>query len=82
MATLIEVHAGARLVGRCDAQCYSARRPRCDCICGGINHGVGLAKAQAATPAIAEDHIREIAGRRSGLAGCVILKKQNQLEIW
>ncbi len=82
MAILIEVRNGSRVVGRCDAQCYNVAKPHCDCICGGINHGVGLAKAQAATPAIAEDHIRQIAARRSSLAGCVILKKQNQLEIW
>ena len=27
---------------RCDARCYDAKGPDCDCICGGKNHGKGL----------------------------------------
>ncbi len=34
---------------RCDAKCYNAREPDCDCICGGMNHGVGLQQAQENT---------------------------------
>jgi hypothetical protein len=30
---------------RCDARCYNAQHPGCDCICQGRNHGVGLARA-------------------------------------
>lgn len=30
---------------RCDAKCYNADHPDCDCICGGRNHGAGLNKA-------------------------------------
>ena len=30
---------------RCDARCHDAKRPHCDCICGGRNHGVGLQQA-------------------------------------
>ena len=41
--TLIEQRSGdGRLTGRCDARCYNARTPRCECVCGGKNHGVGL----------------------------------------
>ena len=43
---LIEQRNGAgKITGRCDARCYKARRTRCECICGGQNHGVGLAEA-------------------------------------
>lgn len=31
--------------GRCDAKCYEAKTPGCDCICGGKNHGAGLVRA-------------------------------------
>lgn len=27
---------------RCDARCYDAVRPECDCLCRGANHGRGL----------------------------------------
>ncbi len=33
------------IVGRCDAKCYNAEHPECDCICGGRNHGAGFEKA-------------------------------------
>jgi len=41
MAILIEVRNGSGIVGRCDARCYDAKSPHCDCICGGANHGKG-----------------------------------------
>lgn len=41
---LIEVHKpDGSFVGRCDARCYNAKHPECDCICGGANHGKGWA---------------------------------------
>jgi hypothetical protein len=45
MTTLIEVRNSSGLVGRCDAKCYNAEHPKCDCICGGMNHGAGKQKA-------------------------------------
>ena len=46
MTTLIAVYdSSGHLVGRCDAKCYNAEHPQCDCICGGRNHGVGLNRA-------------------------------------
>jgi hypothetical protein len=30
---------------RCDSRCYKATGGKCKCICGGLNHGVGLVKA-------------------------------------
>lgn len=29
----------------CDARCYDAKGPKCDCCCGGKNHGKGLQAA-------------------------------------
>ena len=46
MTTLLYVGNSSGCVGRCDAKCYDARTPDCDCICGGKNHGVGRKQAQ------------------------------------
>jgi hypothetical protein len=43
--TLIAVYASDGCIGRCDAKCYTATEPECDCICGGMNHGGGLGQA-------------------------------------
>jgi hypothetical protein len=48
--TLIAVYKssgdrGSICVGQCDARCYEAAHPDCDCICGGRNHSVGQQKA-------------------------------------
>lgn len=58
MCTLITVggHGSTR---RCTAICYDAKGPKCDCICGGRNHGKGLQAAQAETA----EHAREILAR-------------------
>jgi len=45
MATLILAANLSGPIGRCDARCYNATDPRCDCVCGGLNHGVGYDKA-------------------------------------
>ena len=54
MTTLISAHNGDGCIGRCDAKCYMATGPVCRCICGGRNHGVGLAKAIESLPTIEE----------------------------
>jgi hypothetical protein len=47
------------LLGQCDARCYrqgAEGRPKdCDCICHGLNHGVGFDKALANTRSFAVD---------------------------
>lgn len=43
--------------GSCDAKCYDAKHPDCDCICGGRNHGVGLAQAIENTREIVEKEL-------------------------
>jgi hypothetical protein len=30
---------------RCDARCYNATKGKCNCICGGRNHGSGIEQA-------------------------------------
>ena len=45
MPTLLAMYNRHGEVGRCDSKCYKAKTTNCTCICGGINHGVGLAKA-------------------------------------
>jgi hypothetical protein len=51
MSTLISVYKGTECVGRCDAKCYEAQSPicECDCICGGRNHGAGQQRAEENT---------------------------------
>lgn len=49
MTTLIVVSGSDGIVGRCDAKCYDASHDKCDCICGGMNHGVGMVGATRQT---------------------------------
>lgn len=50
MTTLIEYrNREGKITGRCDARCHNAKRPKCKCVCGGLNHGVGLTEAKAWT---------------------------------
>ena len=46
MSALITVSNSEGVVGQCDAKCYDAQLPECDCICGGLNHGAGLEAAK------------------------------------
>ena len=40
---------------RCDARCDDADGGHCDCVCGGANHGKGLAQALTNTQQLAEE---------------------------
>jgi hypothetical protein len=67
--TLIAVYThdgdgGSRCIGRCDAKCYTATEPACDCICGGANHGAGLASAIENTRQQTEAWVEKYAGER------------------
>jgi len=42
VTTLISQRIGSDHERRCDARCYNADGPECDCCCGGMNHGQGL----------------------------------------
>lgn len=60
--TLISVYNSEGCVGRCDAKCYNAAYPYCDCICGGKNHGVGRDKAVETTRELADEMIEKYCG--------------------
>ena len=59
MATLISYQSSDGSRGRCDARCYNAKHPRCKCICGGVNHGVGLRQAVLNTATMAEEWLEK-----------------------
>jgi len=63
VATLIAV-TGSRGTRTCDASCYNAGRPECECVCGGVNHGKGLKRAQANTAKIATNIINRFKGEK------------------
>lgn len=66
MSTLIALYTNDGCVGRCDAKRYLAKSGPCDCICGGVNHDAGRARAEAQTRAHAERMIETYA-RANGL---------------
>lgn len=66
MTTLIAVFNSDGCVGRCDAKCYNATSPECECVCGGMNHGRGIKMATDNTRELAEQWIAEYA-RQKGL---------------
>jgi len=41
MVTLMQEIPAHGPIRRCTAKCYNAKKPKCRCICGGKNHGVG-----------------------------------------
>jgi len=59
MATMIAVYDSNGCIGRCDAKCHEAEQPECDCICGGVNHGVGQKQAEINTRSMVEEKLRE-----------------------
>jgi len=75
MPTLISVGGNSGEIGRCDAKCYGAQHPECDCVYGGKNHGVGLKQAQ--------NNIKEITqGVLERYAGQDIKFNEQQLEVF
>lgn len=61
---LIAVYTSEGCVGRCDAKCYEAQEPHCDCICGGMNHGAGAQHAIDNTRQMAEAWVEKYAHER------------------
>jgi len=57
--TLISYHSSGGQEGRCDAKCYNAKHPQCDCICGGKNHGVGAHQALENTRDLFDDWMEQ-----------------------
>lgn len=61
MTTLIAVYTNRGCIGRCDAKCHDAFEPECICVCGGVNHGVGLSRAIKNTDEMSKHKIEKIA---------------------
>jgi hypothetical protein len=62
VVTLISYHNSSGEEGRCDAKCYNAEHPDCDCICGGRNQSAGREQALDNTRELGEqwlDHARQ-----------------------
>jgi hypothetical protein len=65
VSTLLAVYNSEGCVGRCDAKCYQAVGGKCDCICGGRNHGAGYTQAADNTRELASRWVADVR-RRSG----------------
>lgn len=65
MTTLISVRYGGGATRRCDSNCYDATSKKCDCVCGGRNHGVGLGKAAANVRDDAKHYLETLSGRNA-----------------
>jgi hypothetical protein len=46
MTVLMKTHTSGGHTRVCNAACYNAKGPVCECICGGANHSKGLEQAQ------------------------------------
>ena len=86
MPTLITVYVagmGKKWQRRCDARCHNATKPRCRCICGGVNHGVGLDQARTNTKKITDDQlIKTDRERFAGKGARTIIREHRQLELF
>ncbi len=65
MTTLLAVYGSDGYEGRCDARCYDAKEPECDCVCGGRNHGAGLKQAVENTRQMAETMLNQYAAEHN-----------------
>lgn len=43
----------------CNATCYNAEHPKCHCICGGLNHGLGEAAARNQTALLSIEELKQ-----------------------
>ena len=77
MATIYAVYNSDGCVGRCDARCYDAKGPDCNCICGGANHGVGEKIAREDCSELSDD---ELKADLQGLYGFGPLRVFRQLD--
>jgi len=82
MPTLITVYNSRGCVGRCDAKCHNAIMPECVCICGGVNHGVGLDQARLNTKKIADEQLRKNCEPSAGDGDLKIIRESRQLKLF
>jgi predicted RNase H-like HicB family nuclease len=69
VTTLISYQSSGGDQGRCDAKCYDAQHPDCDCICGGRNHGAGREQAIENTRELAESWIEQARANGQDISG-------------
>jgi predicted RNase H-like HicB family nuclease len=81
MTTMIAAYNSDGCIGRCDAKCYNAEHPHCDCVCGGANHGAGINQATQNTQELAEKWIEEYQKRRGETLDFDVLPKPVQLAL-
>lgn len=68
MSCLIYASDGqGRCVGKCDATCYDAEGPDCDCICRGMNHGKGKKAAQDNTSKYVDEWMKKYREEHPGV---------------
>lgn len=79
MTTLLVVGNSEGIVGRCDAKCYEATGPECDCICNGRNHGAGRQVAVERTAQLV-DPTGELRERMEALGGTRVVSRVSVLE--
>lgn len=82
MTTLIAAYNSEGCIGRCDAKCYNATHPECDCICGGRNHGAGVQKATENTKELAEDWIEHYQRKHNESLDFEVLPQPVQLQLF
>jgi len=66
---LITAYERARILCRCDEQCYDAQHDVCGCICNGRNHGVGVDEAVRLTQEYASFIAEEVIERYPDATG-------------
>lgn len=82
MTTLIAAYNSEGCIGRCDAKCYNATHPKCDCICGGRNHGAGIQKATDNTRELAEEWIDRYQRKHKETLDFEVLPQPVQLQLF
>lgn len=82
MTTLLAVYTKEGCIGRCDAKCYDANSPECDCICGGVNHGVGLRTAVLLTRNAVDDIAIDYAVRNPKLDYDFFINATTVNQLW
>ena len=64
MTTMITVCSSDGCEGLCDTRCHDAVTPECDCVCGGLNHGVVFEQAVEKKRALFEQMAQSFADRK------------------
>lgn len=82
MSCLIYASNSDGCIGKCDANCYNAQSPQCDCICRGMNHGKGLSAARDNTAKYADEWIKQYKQEKGKNVSCQVNGEVYQLEMF